>query len=262
MCDSPPIHHSTTPILLLSIIVDAYNYIGRSRELTLGDSKSSDTLIVLLGKYCGRVKKKLTLVFDGSYFPHLVNRKRQYGRVTVIYTSPIYTADDAIKKMIKHQESRRRKSLLVVTSDEDILEYARSHGTRVAKSEEFERQIMRTLAQKKSFDRVNIQISEQEVQEWLTIFGPESSEDPQKPPGQHIPPSSRKAAKNSPQARQEGQKGPQKKTPRKKKRKKIRRSSPPADAPIDRVNIHLSSREVDEWLHIFGARDEDEDEDE
>ena len=122
----------------MSIIIDGYNFIGRARELQLDDPKARDTAIYLVGQYCAKTKKHATLVFDGNYFVHHANRKQRYGRVTVIYTSSIYTADDAIKKMIKQQSPRQRKSMLVVTSDAEILEYASSHGAASSKSEEFE----------------------------------------------------------------------------------------------------------------------------
>ena len=254
----------------MSIIVDGYNYIGRSQELQLNDSGARDKVIYLMGQYCARVKKSLTLIFDGNYFVHLANRKRRYGRVTVIYTSPIYTADETIKKMVKNQEARRRKSMLVVSSDQDILQYAQSHGTQVLKSEEFERRIYQSLAKKKGIDRVNIRISDEEVQEWLEIFGPDTVEETIKPsrtgkssvrPGydeqkqQHIPQDTAKAA------------GGKQKSSRKKQKKKTTGkvkhslSCPDDDTETARSNIHLSAREVEEWMAFFQKKGEDEEED-
>lgn len=236
----------------MSIIVDGYNYIGRSRELSLSDPAASDKIIYLMGQYCGKVKKTLTLVFDGSYFPHLVNRKRHYGRVTVIYTSPIYTADHAIKRMIKNQEYRRRRSLLVVSSDEEILEYASSHGTKVLKSEDFEHLISQTLAGKKGIDRVNIQISDQEVQEWLKIFAPDSHESSSRHEKHRFP----SPGKQQPRSQQPVEEAHKAQDLKKRKKKPI--SSAHADNRFDRINVHLSSREIQEWMDIFGVDEEDE----
>ncbi len=222
--------------------------------MELNDPTASEKIIYLMGQYCGKVKKALTLVFDGNYFPHLVNRKRHYGRVTVIYTSPLYTADHAIKKMIKNQESRRRKSMLVVSSDAEILEYARSHGTNISKSEDFERLIYQILTQKKGIDRVNIHISDQEVQEWLKIFGTEADENV----SQHGKTSSSQRkiqSKGQPQT-QEAHKAQQKSQTKKRKKKPLPTSS--ADNDVDRVNVHLSSQEVRDWMDIFGVDEEDE----
>lgn len=242
----------------MSIIVDGYNYIGRSQELRLDDPGSGDRIIYLMGQYCGRVKKNLTLVFDGNYFVHHPNRKRRYGRVTVLYTSPIYTADHTIKKMIKNQEYRRRKSMLVVSSDTEILEYARSHGTEIAKSEDFEELVYQELAKEKRIDRVNVRITDEEVQEWLKIFGSEPSDND----SSHKPASPKKQNSSSEKRSQSGQQPEkQEKTTQQKTHGKKHRKKPPpssrADDRIDRVHVHLSSREVREWMNIFGVEEEE-----
>ncbi len=233
----------------MSIIVDAYNYIGHSQELHLDDPSARDKVIYLMGQYCARVKKSVTLVFDGNYFAHQTNRKRRYGRVTVLYTSPIYTADDAIKKMVKNQEARRRKSMLIVSSDREILDYATSHGAPVLRSEEFEGLLYQTLETPKKLDRVNIQLSEKEVQEWLREFGTEPADEKKtsKHEKPHKPPSS--SAKKLKTGKPTSQ-GTQKRS---------RRSSASSGGndDIDRVHVHLSPQAVEEWMSIFGEEEED-----
>ncbi len=232
----------------MSIIVDGYNYIGRSTELTLQDTHAREKIIYLFGQYCARAKKTLTLVFDGSFGGQQVDRKRQYGRVTVIYTSPIYSADHAIKKMVVAQEPRRRKALLVVSSDGDVAEYVRTHGTPVIKSEEFEQQIFRTLSQEQQLDRVNIRVSDEEVLEWLKLFGPEPVEQkkPEKQPDKSGQPATRERATRTATSKNAQ---PEK--------------SPPAprmygaDDDERRDHIRLSPKEVDEWMKIFGGDDDE-----
>ena len=237
----------------MSILVDGYNYIGRSEELRLDDPKARDKVIYLMGQYCARTKKSLTIIFDGNHFVHHVNRKRRYGRVTVIYTSPIYTADDAIKKMVRKQQPKQRKSMLIVTSDANILDYVRGHGAGVVKSEDFERTVYKTLDAPKEIDRVNVQLSEAEVQEWLELFGPETKEDkPRKRSAGETQnaretTAERKKAPMSPKKRLHKARQPQYR-PKVKKR----------DRHIDRENVRLSPSEVDEWMQIFGAEEDDE----
>lgn len=233
----------------MSIIVDGYNYIGRSAELTLQDTGARDKIIYLFGQYCARAQKMLTIVFDGSYSGQQVDRKRQYGRVTVIYTSPIYSADHAIKKMVSAQEPKRRKTLTIVSSDNEIADFVKAHGASAIKSEEFEKEIIRALTQEKPLDRINIHITDEEVQEWLKLFGPEPVE--------------QKKTEKKPAA--SGQQPPREREP----------STPAKNAPagkpqmLPRINVRgdddgieerrdrkLSKKEVDEWLKIFGAEDE------
>jgi predicted RNA-binding protein with PIN domain len=237
----------------MSILVDGYNYIGRSQDLRLDDPKARDKIIYLMGQYCARVKKNLTIIFDGNHFVHHVNRKRCYGRVTVIYTSPIYTADDAIKKMVRKQQPSKRTSMLVVSSDAEILDYVKGHGAKVAKSEDFEKTLYRTLDAPKEIDRIHVQLSETEVQEWLELFGPEATEE-----------TPRKRSAGDLQQAQDAK--PERKKAPMSPKKRLHKARQPQYTPkvtkrhqhIDRENVRLSPSEVDEWMHIFGAEDEDE----
>ncbi|PIE33451.1 hypothetical protein CSA56_11635 [candidate division KSB3 bacterium] len=234
----------------MSIIVDAYNYIGRSQELRLDDPSVRDKVIYLMGQYCAKVKKSVTLIFDGNYFVHHANRKRRYGRVTVIYTSSIYTADDAIKKMVKKQETRRRKSMLVVSSDREVFDYAQSHGTKVSLSEDFEQHLYRALDSPKKLDRVHIRLSEEEIKEWLKEFGPEP------PDEKRAHRAAKKYAGLSPPFAKEPEPKPLTSSGKKQRSRKPSVTGR-RDVNIDRENIHLTPQEVQEWLDIFGEDEED-----
>jgi len=237
----------------MSIIVDGYNYIGRSAELTLQDTGARDRIIYLFGQYCARAQKKLTIVFDGSYSGQQVDRKRQYGRITVIYTSPIYSADHAIKKMVSAQEPKRRKTLTVVSSDNEIADYVKAHGASAMKSEEFEKEILRTLAEEKKLDRVNIHITDEEVQEWLKLFGPEPPEqkNAEKKPSAVGQPVRQERESSSP-AQHPAKNAPDGK-PQPLPRSRTREDD---DTIEERRDRKLSKKEVDEWLKIFGTEDE------
>ncbi len=235
----------------MSIIVDGYNFIGRSREFMLNDMAARDKVIYLMGLYCAKAKKTLTLVFDGNNLAHQVDRKRRYGRVMVIYTSPMYTADDVIKKMLKAQEPRFRKTMLIVSSDQEIIDFARAHDTPVMRSEEFEREISKLLDAPEQVDRVNVRVSDEEVQQWLAIFEKEAKKTPPAParpqftkplePIRHAPPPISEVASAGARAAS---------PPKSSKRK------PPPGATVpdedQRENVRLSDQEVDEWLKIFG----------
>lgn len=154
----------------MSIIVDGYNYIGRSRELQLHDPEASGKLIYLMGQYCRIVQKTLTIVYDGNYFIDHANRKRQYGRVTVIYTSPMYSADDQIKKMVTQAEPKHRKTLRVITSDAEIIQYVQSHGAVAIRVEEFEVHVHDALSTGPATERAQIRLTDAEVHHWLKEF--------------------------------------------------------------------------------------------
>jgi predicted RNA-binding protein with PIN domain len=257
------------------IIVDGYNYIGHSRELELSDPTARDKIVYLMGQYCRRVHKSVTIVFDGNYFVDLADRKRRYGRVTVVYTSPIYTADDMIKKMVRRQEPKQRKSLLVVSSDDEILQYTKSHGASAVRSEDFEYTISQVLASDPEIERVNVHVSPQEVQEWLKIFEEahskhERSEKLKKDQDSVAKPKTGKL--NAAQAstteehpekiadylhKKRGQTSKNRPRAKLKGRKQRKSLTSQTDECIDRINIHLSPEEVREWMDIFGTNGED-----
>jgi predicted RNA-binding protein with PIN domain len=247
----------------MSIIIDGYNYIGRSRELQLSDPEAKDKLIYLLGQYCAKVHKQLTIVFDGNYFVDQANRKRKYGRVTVIYTSPIYTADELIKKLVKEQEPKHRKALLVVSSDGEILDFAQSHGASIAKSEEFERTVTQAFVTEADDDRANIRMTSEEVQEWLKVFE-------EKQPEHGAPKTPEKRRKvglqplteilqagsmpTSAQKHAESQSAKNQMRPMRKARRPDRPADSETEEEQERSDVHLSSAEVEEWLKIFKAK--------
>lgn len=251
----------------MSIIVDGYNYIGRSRRgLRLHDPKARDAIISLFGQYCRRARKSLTIVFDGTYSVSLANRKRKFGRVTVIYTSPTVSADDVIKQMIRARAHGKRQGLLIVTSDNDIAQCAQAHNAAWIKSEAFERTVQQALDAPQPIDRKHVQLSPDEVQEWMDFFGAADDVEeartiptdrrgryrlPQKPPAPPKPsppkPDSQPAAPDDEQPE------------RISRRRPIPAPSPPRNAPtpitppdeLDRINVHLSENDVDAWLKIF-----------
>ena len=251
----------------MSIIVDGYNYIGRSRRgLRLDDPKARDTIISLFGQYCRKTRKSLTIVFDGTYSVNLANRKRQYGRVKVIYTSPTSLADDLIKKMIRSRARGQRQGLLIVTSDEEILQYAQKYNVAWIRSEAFEQTVQQALETPESIDRKNVRLSPDEVQKWMEIFGAEDEE-----PEETAAPKSRRARRKLPEAapvpppktppprKEQSVAAKKDKADRVSKRRPvpkpstIRKPSKKAQPPeqLDRVNVHLSDDDVEAWLEIF-----------
>lgn len=254
----------------MSIIVDGYNYIGRSREFQLQDPTSRDKLIYLMGHYCRKTKKTVTIVYDGNYFVDLANRKRQYGHVTVIYTSPLYTADDQIKKMVRQQEPKRRKAVLVVTSDADIGQYVQSHGASVVRAEDFEIMVQQALAAAPEIERTDVQISSEEVERWLKVFEekPATHEKPKRT--KPLPPLLKaankpdpglqdgQASQRQPVQREWGQREPPQERPsHAKKRAHMMRAETQREEEQesnDRANMHLSPEDVEQWLTLFRAK--------
>lgn len=164
------------------VIIDGYNFIGRSRKLRIKDPNCREKLIRDLTEYCRFRKKEIIVVFDGSYLGHVVDKKRTYGRITVVYSSAGSTADEEIGKLIR--ANQQKADLLIVTSDNEVKSYAQSMGTQVARAEDFEQDMENTftrnswkmkdtgrvLKKKRKIDRVHVHLSEREIQEWIRVF--------------------------------------------------------------------------------------------
>ena len=89
----------------------------------------------------------------------------------VVFANLGSTADQHIISRINRYANPRK--LLVVSSDREIQNAARSRGARVITSEEFSQQMVRTHAPKHKRRRPKPKeqnLSRREVEEWLSIF--------------------------------------------------------------------------------------------
>lgn len=77
-------------------------------------------------------RQNVTIVFDGRFAS---SSERETPRLLVKFTSRGETADDLIKREIG--DSKKRRSLTVVTNDRSILAYARECGAKTLGSAEF-----------------------------------------------------------------------------------------------------------------------------
>ncbi|MCF8355638.1 MAG: NYN domain-containing protein [Melioribacteraceae bacterium] len=114
------------------IIIDGNNLIGKIPELFMlqkSDGQSSrEKLVFLLDRYFARKKVKVSLHFDGY-----VNLPIRSSKMKIYY-SDSRQADDFIRREI--DQSNNPKLLLIVTSDLNLLEYAKVNSCERMKSEE------------------------------------------------------------------------------------------------------------------------------
>jgi hypothetical protein len=117
------------------------------------------------------------------------------------------------------------------------------------------------LDAKERIDRVNVQISDEEVQEWLKVFGPECPETTEsshdiEPADRPVFPS-KKQQQSSQQQTKEKKKSKRKADVKRYTRQRVLSSHP--DRGIDRINVHLSSQEVQEWMDFFDVDTKEDD---
>lgn len=118
-------------------IIDGNNLIGKIekfKKLQKPDkSQSRGKLAMLLSRYFSHKKVSVNLFFDGYE-----NDKINVDGIKINYSGSL-TADERIKTEI--EKSKNPRNILVITSDNNLAEFAKVCRCTVIKSEEFAKQI-------------------------------------------------------------------------------------------------------------------------
>jgi len=118
---------------MIHYIIDGNNLIGRVAVLSNLQNKDKhaarEQLVYILSNYFSGKKVKITLHFDG-----FENIKINFSAGRIVYSGN-KTADDKIKEQISSAKSR--KNLIVVSSDNEIRNYAKACGCILLSIEEF-----------------------------------------------------------------------------------------------------------------------------
>lgn len=118
-------------------IIDGNNLIGKIRSLSILQSKdkqaSREKLAFLIDRYFANKKVEVTLHLDG-----FANEKISTSRIKLIYSNEI-SADEKIKKQIETAGNKRNTT--VVSSDNNVREFAKVCGCACVLSEDFAQEI-------------------------------------------------------------------------------------------------------------------------
>ena len=144
-------------------IIDGNNLIGKINFLHKIQQKdkqhSREKLAFMIDNFFHEKKAKITIHFDG-----FKNLPIKLNQAKIVY-SDSKSADDMIKKQI--ELANNRKNLVVITSDNNIQEFARVCSCSIIKSEEF----ARTIQSKKQDDEKDIiEKMKNDVEEWRELF--------------------------------------------------------------------------------------------
>jgi len=125
----------------IHLIIDGYNLIRQSHELSSLDQRSlemgREALIDRLVTYKRLKPHKITVVFDGMNAPSFTQRKDRVKGVEVRFSRVGESADTVIKRMA----ATERERALVVSSDQDVVNYAASRGAATVSSAVFEEKV-------------------------------------------------------------------------------------------------------------------------
>ena len=154
-------------------IVDGYNLIYNiPRFRNFLDSSlehARNALIYFMRSYLSSRKVKITVVFDGDEVGFLEQPPLSDRWLKIIFSKPPEKADPIIKKLI--QKNRNKKSLILVSADNELVSFSNQHGVQVLSPEEFYHRLSKHPYQEQVDQKFNSQVSEAEVDEWLKLFG-------------------------------------------------------------------------------------------
>ena len=150
-------------------LIDGYNVIHSIPSLhktLLHDAETSRELLIYSVSQLTHLKKiRCSIVFDGTA-PEVTRKQSLHAPVHVLYSFPL-SADKKIKDMI--EQSKHRSTLVVISSDREILAFAKTHSCETHTSKYFSNFLKETdpIVTEKS-DTV---LTPSQINEWLKIFG-------------------------------------------------------------------------------------------
>jgi predicted RNA-binding protein with PIN domain len=159
----------------MSYLVDGNNVMAQRVGWHRDKPKARRALMDDLAQFARARGVRVDVVFDGAPEKHFADGA-SYKGIRVFYGARGSNADERIKRMV--EESRERRTLLVVTSDRALADYVRGCGARVIRSGEFRKKLEQAALA--SEDPAHEPPADGELNDWMRYFGvaPEDDERP------------------------------------------------------------------------------------
>ncbi len=147
-------------------IIDGHNLIPRV-GLRLDALDDEMELVELLRQFCRIKKKRAEVYFDGA--PPGQDRTRKFGYVTAHFVRKGRTADSAIHARLRKM-GNSAKNWTVVSSDREVVFYAKSARASIISADEFAQKIEEAQIIAQSDPNEDKPLSTQEVEQWMKLF--------------------------------------------------------------------------------------------
>ncbi len=152
------------------LLIDGYNLLFQNPELRKilerDLEKARRILIDQLEEYAGKNNLHILIVFDGDDKINPCDESK--SRVEVCFSESPEKADPLIKRLLK--KTKKNHDFTVVTSDNEISNYAKLCGISVTSSQKFAEQIsthfFNGVEKKYSHSMTNAELTE-----WMNLFG-------------------------------------------------------------------------------------------
>ena len=165
-------------------LIDGHNLIGQLPDIDLSDPDDEVKLVLKLRRYAGRVRQKITVVFDGGLEAG-IEKRLSTPSVQVRFAAERSSADNVIRDII--YKTKNPAGWIVVSSDLAIRNIAHQKRMQMMRADEFAKTLHSTLpsskkrkfrkASESSSKKTNPQLSKSEIDEWLDLFGQNPPED-------------------------------------------------------------------------------------
>lgn len=213
-------------------LIDGHNLIAKMPDIDLDDPNDEVKLVLRLRSWASaRRSRRIVVIFDGG-LPGGKQKQLSSGDITAVFAPIGKTADALLINRIRHVKNPREYTL--VSSDQAILNAAQKRRMPTMRSEAFVQEMgvdkriaEQTAPPAEAGAEDEPDISDNEVAEWLELFGPE----PERPQPQPRRP------KPSPKPKQAAKKRPLRPLHEQK-----------------RSDHKLDDDDLEEWLRLFGDR--------
>ncbi len=166
-------------------LIDGHNLIGFVPDIALDDPNDEALLVQKLISFTARTKKQCVVVFDYG-LPGGTSRMSTRS-VQVVFASQRSNADKVIIARIG--KIKDALNWTIVTSDREVRAIARGRNMSVLTSEEFSRLLESPPEPVIDVgEAVHLNITAEEVDEWLKVFGDYEPPPPAKPKLRKPPP--------------------------------------------------------------------------
>lgn len=159
----------------MSYLVDGNNVMAQRVGWHRDKSKARRVLMDELAHFARARGVRVEVVFDGAPERHFADGA-SYKGIRVLYGARGSNADERIKRLV--EESRERRTLMVVTSDRALADYVRNCGARVIRSGEFRKKL--DAASLASEENAPDPSAGAKLDEWMRYFGVAPEDDDEK----------------------------------------------------------------------------------
>jgi predicted RNA-binding protein with PIN domain len=155
----------------MAYLIDGNNLIGHLFPLDIKNPQSRHSLLHKLIIFQKIKKSRITVVFDGPPDSTVSNKDFPQEFFSILYPPDGENADMVIKRIIEGKKNLR--NYFVVSSDRDILSFARKKGAQGLNCKEFNRQLKSAAKENKKkseMEKNTADPSPLEVDHWTEIF--------------------------------------------------------------------------------------------